>query len=205
MPYYRPRQSPMELPAGFIGPFFQRLRQLFSWIGAASSQSARTPSLSAHGDASALSAVGTYYGACPLSVRRSKLYNEFASDVNFRPCCYVLLDVKTIDMSIYFLQQVLHDCGVSYRDLQRLASDANANLSARTISNIANGRRVGTPRSRIKIQQALNHYLKARGLKGYSVEQLFAEVPGSSDISIRRAPVKVLCQPLSEQIIEERR
>ncbi len=111
----------------------------------------------------------------------------------------------TIDMSILFLLQVIRDRGVSYQDLQRQASEANSNLSVKTISDIANGRRVGTHRSKIKIQQALNHYLKARGQTGYSVEQLFAEVPESIGVSRKRAPVKVLGQPLSAQILEERR
>ena len=108
-------------------------------------------------------------------------------------------------MSMYFLLQVIRDRGVSYQDLQRHASEAKSNLSAKTISDIANGRRAGTHRSRIKIQLALNHYLKARGLKGYSIHQLFAEVPESIGASRKRTPVKVSGQPLSEQIIEERR
>ena len=108
-------------------------------------------------------------------------------------------------MNIIFLLQVIRDRGVSYQDLHRHASEAKADISAKTISDIANGRRVGTHRSKIKIQQALNHYLKVRGQKGYSVEQLFADVPESIGVSRKRVPVKVLGQSLSEQIIEERR
>lgn len=110
-----------------------------------------------------------------------------------------------MDIRIIYLLQVIRERGVSYQELQRHASDANARLSAKTISDIANGRRDGTHRSKIKIQQALNHYLKARGQRGYSVEQLFAKVLEGTNVTRRRAPVKVFGQSLSEQIIEERR
>ena len=100
------------------------------------------------------------------------------------------------------LLQIIHELGISFQDVQRF-SLGPLSISARTVSDIANGRRTGSKISRRRILSAINIASSQSGQR-YDYEDLF-EILEEVTLPPHREPIKVKGKPLSEQIIEERR
>ena len=101
------------------------------------------------------------------------------------------------------LLHVIHELGISFQDVQRF-SLGRLGISAKTVSDIANGRTKGSERSRRRILSAINDFASSqRGVK-YGYEELFETVEEAT-LPPHREPIKVKGKPLSQQIIEERR
>ena len=101
------------------------------------------------------------------------------------------------------LLHVIHELGISFQDVQRF-SVGRLGISAKTVSDIANGRTTGSERSRRRILSAINDFASSeRGLR-YGYEDLF-EIVEEVTLPPHREPIKVKGKPLSQHIIEERR
>ncbi|PKB66911.1 MAG: hypothetical protein BZY81_06095 [SAR202 cluster bacterium Io17-Chloro-G4] len=101
------------------------------------------------------------------------------------------------------LLQVIHELGISFQDVQRF-SQGRLGISAKTISDIANGRTMGSERSRRRILGAINVFANSRKGRSYDYEDLF-EFVEKVTLLPHREPIKVKGKPLSRQIIDERR
>ena len=101
------------------------------------------------------------------------------------------------------LLHVIHELGISFQDVQRFSVE-HLGISAKTVSDIANGRTIGSERSRRRILSAINDFANSqRGLR-YDYEDLF-EIIKEVTLAPHREPIKVKGKPLSQQIIEQRR
>lgn len=101
------------------------------------------------------------------------------------------------------LLHVIHELGISYQDVQRLSLD-HIGISAKTVSDIANGRTTGSERSRRRILSAINSFASTQWFRTYDYEDLF-ESFDEVTLTPHREPIKVKGRPLSQHIIEERR
>ena len=101
------------------------------------------------------------------------------------------------------LLNVIHELGISYQDVRRFSLD-RLSISAKTVSDIANGRTTGSERSRRRILSAINDFASSQKGLIYDYEDLF-EISKEVTLPPHREPIKVKGRPLSQQIIEERR
>ena len=95
------------------------------------------------------------------------------------------------------LKQIMRAIGLTYQDVQRRSADVGG-VNAKTVSEIANGRKPGSDRSRARILHVLNHH------PGRQKEYTFEDVFGEAEEEDRR-PIVVRGTPLSEVIMQDRR